>query len=134
MQKSRDISLDLTILHKVSFCESFFFTKPHASAHSTQIFAKTIANFFPKPVNFLVITKMFISFHILLTNFPFCNNSEENLKFVNFANNFRENAKTKMFVSTLWFLLYANKFLAVQQQLVQTVLAGVSVQYIANLW
>jgi hypothetical protein len=82
-----------------------FFTKPHASAHSRQIFAKTIANFFSqKSVNFPVITKMVTSFHILLTNFPFCNNPEENLKFVNFASNFCENAKTKIFVSTLQFL------------------------------
>jgi hypothetical protein len=47
---------------------------------------------------------MVTSFQILLTNFPFCNNPEENLKLVNFASNFRENAKTKIFVSTLQFL------------------------------
>ncbi len=132
MQKFRNISLDLTIRHKVSFLWKFFSRSRTHLLKVHRVLRKLSQFFLQTPVNFPVITKMVTSFHILPTNFPFCNNPEENLKFVNFASNFRENAKTKMFVSTLWFLLYANKFFAIQLQL--ALLAGVLVQFLANLW
>ncbi len=97
--KFRDISLDLTIITKFHFCESFFHEAARICSKYTD-FCENYRKFFWKTGKFPVITKMVTSFHILLTNFPFCNNPEENLKFVNFASKFCENAKAKIFVST----------------------------------